>query len=75
MEISLRIDKNELDASLLEKIKALTKTRIIEIRISDELDETSYLMSTSANRRSLAKSLRELENNEIISKTPEELGL
>jgi len=45
MEISLRIDKNELDASLLEKIKALTKTRIIEIRISDELDETSYLCS------------------------------
>jgi len=75
MEISLRIDKNELDASLLEKIKALTKKRIIEIRISDELDETSYLMSTEANRRSLAKSLREFEDKEIISKTPEELDL
>jgi len=59
----------------LEKIKALTKNRIIEIRISDELDETSYLMSTAANRRSLAKSLREFEGKEIISKTPEELGL
>jgi len=47
----------------------------ITLNTSSDYDETGYLLSTEANRESLRKSIEELQNNELITKTQEELNL
>jgi PHD/YefM family antitoxin component YafN of YafNO toxin-antitoxin module len=47
----------------------------ITLNTSGEYDETDYLLSTEANRESLRKSIEELQNNDLITKTQKELNL
>ncbi|OGP82833.1 MAG: hypothetical protein A2V87_01520 [Deltaproteobacteria bacterium RBG_16_58_17] len=67
---------NDLDAGLIEKLKSLfKKDKLIEINVLDDRDETEYLLSTSANRESILRSLDQLKRNDIISKSPHDLEL
>jgi len=76
MIASFKLTMNELNNDFIEKLKNLFNDRkIIEIHISEETDETEYLLSTSANRESLFRSLQQLNNNEVIVKQMSEIGL
>ncbi|MDP3028831.1 MAG: hypothetical protein Q8O04_04950 [Deltaproteobacteria bacterium] len=57
---NVRVKPSELDISLVEKLKSIfDNSNIVEINISDEVDETEYLLSTPVNRESLFRSLEE----------------
>ena len=71
---SFVVKLNDLDSSLIEKLRSVFKNdNVVEINISDSLDETEYLMSTPANRESLEKSLEQLKRRELISISADEL--
>ena len=65
MQTIYQINADELDQNLLDSIKALFKHKEIEIVIS-ERDETAYLMRSSANRESLLRAVRDVEENQNI---------
>ena len=65
METIFRIKVSELNADFLKTIRSLFKDeKEIEIVIhpSGKTDETSYLLSTEANRKSLKKSIAEAKS-------------
>ncbi|MBV0912814.1 type II toxin-antitoxin system Phd/YefM family antitoxin [Anianabacter salinae] len=45
---------------------------MISVEDYDSLDETAYLMSTKANRESLARSLEQVEAGRIVTPTMDE---
>ena len=66
---NFKLRLGDLDTDFVEKLKGLfNKNNIIEINIGDEVDETDYLLSTSANRESLFRSLEQLKNRQFVSK-------
>lgn len=67
---------DELDASVLEKLKHLfTGEAVVQIHISNVPDETAYLLSTQSNRESLERSLEQFHAGDFVPKTEEELGI
>lgn len=67
---NFRLKIEELNTDLIEKLKTVfNKEDILEINICDEVEETDFLLSTSANRESLYRSLEQLGKGEIISKS------
>ncbi|MCX5815351.1 MAG: hypothetical protein WCQ90_06840 [Deltaproteobacteria bacterium] len=71
---SFVVKLNDLDSSLIEKLRSVFKNdNVVEINISDSLDETEYLMSTPANRESLERSLEQLKRREFVSISAGEL--
>ena len=73
MNITYRLHVNELSEELLNSIKAAFKDKTVEIIITDEMDETEYLLSTEANRKHLFDSIKELEEGKAVTFTVEEL--
>jgi Cdc6-like AAA superfamily ATPase len=54
MIASFKLIIDELDNLFIEKLKQMfNHNKIIEIHISEEMDETDYLLSSLANRESL----------------------
>jgi len=75
MIASFKLSMNELNIDVIEKLRSMfNDKKIIEIHISEEIDETEYLLSTSANRESLFRSLQQLNNNEFVIKQMSEIG-
>ncbi len=75
MIASFKLTMNELNADFIENLKSLFNDKnIVEIHISEEIDETEYLLSTSANRESLFRSLQQLNNHETVIKQADEIG-
>ncbi|MEQ8223670.1 MAG: hypothetical protein ABRQ37_15260 [Candidatus Eremiobacterota bacterium] len=76
MEAMFKLSINEMDSIFLDRLKTMfPENSIIEIKISDEYDETDYLLSTPSNRESLRRSIEQFNKNELIIKTQEELKL
>jgi hypothetical protein len=68
METVFRIKVSELNAGFLKTLKNLFKNESeveIVIHPTGDDDETSYLMSTPANRKSLEKSLAEAKSGNL----------
>jgi hypothetical protein len=64
----------DLDMEIIEKIKHIfTNDDIVEINVSDDIDESDYLLSTPTNRESLKKSLEQFKNRQFVSKQVGEL--
>jgi len=75
MIANFKLSLDELNAEFIEKLKTMfNDKKIVEIHISEEIDETEYLLSTSANRESLFRSLQQLDNNEVVIKQISEIA-
>jgi len=61
MQISYRLNANELDNSFLESLKAAFQNKEIEIVVY-ESDETDFLLQNSANRKRLLTAVENIHN-------------
>ncbi len=69
MQTVIRIKVSDIDEAFIKSIKSLfKKSGEVEIAIqpADDKDETSYLLSTEANRKALDKSLKEAKAGKYI---------
>jgi len=73
METIYRINANELSEELIKSIQAAFNGKEIEIKVTDQLDETDYLLSTKSNKEHLYKSMEELERGDSVPMTLAEL--
>ncbi len=73
---SFKLRMEDLDNELIDKLKdVFDKKNVIEINISDEIKETDFLLSTSENRESLYRSLKQLKEGDIVSRSINEIEL
>ena len=66
MYTTFHVKADELDKGFLKKLKTIFKRKSISISVEEDLDETEYLLSNSANRKMLEKSLAEAESGNLI---------
>ena len=66
MYTTFHVKADELDKVFLKKLKTIFKRKSISISVEEDLDETEYLLSNSANRKMLEKSLAEAESGNRI---------
>ncbi len=62
----------ELSPDIFQSIKEAFKGKTVDIVISESMDETEYLLSSPANRESLMKSLKQIEEGKTVSFSIEE---
>jgi antitoxin YefM len=63
MQSTYRIHAGEFTDDLVQAIRVAYRDREIEIIISDDVDETDYLMSTPANRDHLLRAIENINNH------------
>jgi len=73
METTYRLNARELSVELIQSIQAAFKDKNIEITITDQVDETDYLLSTESNKKQLYISIEELEQGKGIPMSLAEL--
>ena len=75
MNATFNFPINSLNIELIKKIQALfSNNATIELNIIDNIqNETDYLLSVPENKKMLKKSINQLNNNELVIKTLEEL--
>jgi len=73
METTYRLNAKELSVELIQSIQAAFKDKNIEITVTDQVDETDYLLSTEANKKHIYKSIEELEQGKGIPMSLAEL--
>jgi len=61
MQISYRLNANELDNSFLESLKAAFQNKEIEIVVY-ESDETAFLLQNPTNRKRLLTAVGNIQN-------------
>ncbi|MEY2829161.1 MAG: hypothetical protein RIQ33_1019 [Bacteroidota bacterium] len=60
------LSANELNESFLKAVKTMFGKKEIIISISDGIDETEYLLSSTNNKKNLKKSIQQLEKGEDV---------
>jgi hypothetical protein len=73
MVTSYQLDVNDLSADIINSIKAAFKNKTINITVSEVFDETEYLLATQANKESLERSMKQIEEGKVVTFTVEEL--
>ena len=68
MYTEFHINANALDEKFLKAVKAMFKSKPISIIITEEQDETEYLLQSDANRKMLEDSLKSEEGYEFSVK-------
>jgi antitoxin YefM len=69
MQVSYRLNANELDNSFLESLKAAFQDKEIEIVVY-ESDETAFLLQNPANRKRLLTAVENIQNrNNLVELT------
>ena len=74
MEAVYHLKINELTDDFIKMLKAQYQTGILDIVIS-ESDDTDYLLSSKKNEQVLDQSILEIENNDVVKKNLQDLGL
>ncbi|WP_395053477.1 hypothetical protein [Flavobacterium sp.] len=57
---------NEISSDIIDAIKLAFKDKSIVLTIEEEIDTTSYLLSSKKNKDSIQKSLLQDKNNDHI---------
>ncbi len=68
-----RLHANELSEELLNSIRAAFKDKVIEITVTEAMDETDYLLSSEANKRHLEQAQQSLQQGKGTTFTVQEL--
>ena len=63
----------EITNDIIESIKATFKSKPITITVNEELDDTTYLLSSEANKALLKQSLAQATNGEFVEVKMEDL--
>ncbi len=66
MNTIFQINSDELDNRFIESIKALFKSKKIIISVSEDIDETSYLLQSDNNARRLFDALDDVRQNKNL---------
>jgi len=66
MQTTYRVHADELTDDFLQALKVAYRNREIEIIVSDDVDETDYLMSTPANRDHLLRAIENINNHKNL---------
>lgn len=66
MNTIFQINSDELDNRFVESIKALFKSKKIIISVSEDIDETSYLLQSDNNARRLFDALDDVRQNKNL---------
>ena len=73
MITTYRLNADELSYDLLTSIKAAFKNKEIEITVTEAADETSYLLSSKANKKHLKQSEHLLQQGKGVIFSIQEL--
>lgn len=63
----------ELNSDFLKAIKTLFKNQRITVTVETEMDETGFLMSNEANKKSILESIKQANNGDVIKVKLEDL--
>lgn len=66
MYTEFHLNANKLDEKFLKAVKAMFKSKPISIVVTEELDETEYLLQSDANRKMLERSLKNVKEGKLI---------
>ena len=66
MNTIFQINSDELDNKFIESIKALFKSKKLIISVSEDIDETAYLLQSKNNAKKLFDALEEVKQNNSI---------
>ena len=66
MELTYRLNANELNEDFLKTIKKLYKGKDIDVTVQVREDETTYLMKGEANRTQLLKAVTDVEKRKNL---------
>jgi len=63
MNTIFQINSDELDNRFIESVKALFKNKKLIISITEDIDETTYLLQSENNAKRLFDALAEIKSN------------
>lgn len=73
METTYRLNAKDLSAELIRSIQEAFGDKDIEIIVTEQRDETEFLLSTEANRKQLYESMDDLAKGKGVTITVAEL--
>lgn len=65
MYTTYHLKEEELDEEFLESVKKLFKNKRLTISVSEEIDETAYLLNSSANLKRLKESVGQIKSGQV----------
>lgn len=65
MYTTYHLKEEELNEEFLEAVKKLFKNKRLTISIAEEIDETTYLLNSSANLKRLQESVDQVRKGQI----------
>ena len=74
MQAVYHLKISELTNDFIKMLKTQYQTGILDIVVS-ESDDTDYLLSSKKNTQLLDQAILEIENNDVVKKSLEDLGI
>jgi len=66
MELTYRLNANELNDEFINTIKKLYKGKELEVTVQVKEDETEYLLKNKANRSQLLSAVKDVKNRKNL---------
>lgn len=65
MYTTYHLKEEELNEEFLESVKKLFKNKQLTISVAEEIDETAYLLNSSANLKRLEESVNQVKSGKV----------